>query len=210
MKSLVTIFCCTLFFGACQTLHAQDSADNSMALTINIQEDFTDTNSEIKEFSKNTDSVPDFRLKEQKIKIVGTIFQADGITPANNVTLSISQPDEDGYYSIQKEKDKRHIYHSASITTDVDGTYTFYTFIPGTVHRSGHVKSIRPVIKEEGKEAYELNAFYFDNDPLLTKYRIKRLTKKGLDKSILKLEKKEDMFVANKDIILGKDLLDCK
>ncbi|WP_452229876.1 dioxygenase family protein [Lacinutrix sp. MEBiC02404] len=210
MKSLVTIFCCTLFIGAYQTLHAQDSADNATAFAINLQEDFTDTNSDIKEFNKNTDSVPDFQLKEERIKIVGTIFQSDGITPANNVTLSISQPDEDGYYSIQKDEDKRHIYHSASITTDADGKYTFYTFIPGTVHRSGHVKSIRPVIKEAGKEAYELHAFYFDNDPLLTKYRMKRLTKKGLDKSILKLEKKEDMFVANKDIILGKDLLDCK
>lgn len=210
MKILITILYCTLFIGVHQTLIAQDSANDLNEFATNFQEDYVYTDSEIKQLNKNIDSVPDFQLKEEKIKITGTIFQSDGITPAKNVILSIYQPDEDGYYSIKKDSDKRYIYHNASIKTDADGTYVFYTFIPGTVHRSGDVKHIHPVIKEEGKEEYELNSFYFDNDPLLTKFRRKRLVKKGREKSILKLEKKEEMFIANRDIILGEDILDCK
>ena len=111
---------------------------------------------------------------------------------------------------MREDGDKRYVYHKASIKTDADGKYSIYTFIPGIVHRSGAVKHIHPMIKEEGKEAYDLNSFHFDNDPLLTKYRYKRLVKKGREKSVLKLEKKDDMFVATRDIILGEDILGCK
>ena len=206
MKSLITVFCFTLLVCVNQTLFAQDSTEDFNTFA----SDFQMKSSETKQLISNIDSVPDFHLKEEKIKITGTIFQSDGITPAKHVTLYIYQPDEDGYYDVIKENDRRLIYHSATIKTDADGKYTIYTFIPGIVHRSGDVKHIHPIIKEEGKAEYELNPFYFDNDPLLTKFRRKRLAKKGRSKSILKVEEKEDMFVATRNIILGEDILDCK
>lgn len=211
MKKLITILCLTYCISAINTLYAQDSADDLSEYSLSFLTNKNKTFNSAEENRLNSiDSIPDFQIKEEKIKITGTIYQADGITPAKNVVLYIYQPDEDGNYDMRKDGDKRNVYHQASIKTGTDGTYTFYTFIPGIVHRSGALKHIHPVIKEEGKAKYDLNSFHFDNDPLLTKYRYKRLVKKGRDKSVLKLEKKDDMFLANRDIILGEDISDCK
>jgi len=208
MKNIIIVFCFTCFISPFQTLNAQDSTHDLNEFTFNLLDSNTSNNVLEKQLN-NTDSIPDFLTKEDKIKITGTIYQADGITPAEGVELYIYQPDENGYYCIKKESDKRYVHHRASIKTDADGKYTFYTFIPGIVHRSGALRHIHPVIKEEGKKEYDLNSFYFDNDPLLTKFRIKRLKKKGRDISILKLEKTNDMFVTTRDIILGKDISAC-
>ena len=206
MKNLIIFFCFTYFFSAFQMMNAQDSGNNEV--DINYRENSSAFNA-FEQQLNNTDSIPDFLNKEEKIKITGTIYKADGITPAEGVELFIYQPDENGYYCIKKESDKRYVHHKASIKTDADGKYTFYTFIPGIVHRSGALRHIHPVIKEEGKDEYDLNSFYFDNDPLLTKFRIKRLKKKGRELSILKLDKKQDMFVATRDITLGEDISAC-
>jgi protocatechuate 3,4-dioxygenase beta subunit len=206
MKNLIFFFCLSSILSAFQMINAQDAAINEV--DINYQQNTPALNA-FEQQLNNTDSIPDFLNKEEKIKITGTIYKSDGVTPAEGVELYIYQPDENGYYCIKKESDKRYVHHKASIKTDADGKYTFYTFIPGIVHRSGALRHIHPVIKEEGKAEYDLNSFYFDNDPLLTKFRRKRLEKKGRDLSILQLEKKDDMFVANRDIILGKDLSAC-
>jgi protocatechuate 3,4-dioxygenase beta subunit len=206
MKNIIIIFCFTYFVSAFQLLNAQDSATNEYH--ISFQENSAIVNS-LKKQLNNTDSIPDLLSKEDKIKISGTIYQADGITPANGVEFFIYQPDENGNYCLKRDSDKSYVYHKASIKTGVDGKYTFYTFIPGIVHRSGALRHIHPVIKEEGKDEYDLNSFYFDNDPLLTKFRLKRLVKKGRDISVLQLEKKDALFVATRDIILGEDISAC-
>ncbi|MFD2823544.1 hypothetical protein ACFS5M_07680 [Lacinutrix iliipiscaria] len=204
MKNLILFFCFTYFISAFQTINAQDSANNiNDLLELSIHE-----NAEVQ--LNNIDSIPDFQTKENKLKLTGTIYHADGVTPAKDVVLYIYQPNEDGNYEMIEENDVRRVHHSASIKTDADGKYTFYTFIPGTVHRSGDLRHIHPVIKVLDAIEYDLNNFYFDNDPLLTKFRRKRLIKKGRGASILKLEKKEDFFVTNRDIILGQDMSSCK
>jgi len=211
MKNLITILCITYALSGFQTLKAQDSAEDFSSFSLNIHTNKNKVFNTLEENQLNsTDTIPDYDSKLEKIKISGTIYQADGVTPAKDVVLYISQPDEDGNYDMVKDGDKKYVYHKASIKTGADGKYSFYTFIPGIVHRSGALKHIHPVIKEEGKAKYDLNSFHFDNDPLLTKYRYKRLVKKGREKSVLKLEKKDDMFVATRDIILGEDISACK
>lgn len=208
MKNLVIIFCITCFISAFHTLSAQDSTHNLDKFALNYLED-SSTNNSIEKQLNNTDSIPDFISKEEKVMITGTIYQADGVTPAKDIILYIYQPDENGHYCLKRDSDKNYVHHKAAIKTDADGKYTFYTFIPGIVHRSGALRHIHPVIKEEGKDEYDLNSFYFDNDPLLTKYRLKRLVKKGRKLSILKLEQKEDMFITTRDIVLGEDISAC-
>ena len=204
MKNLIFLFCFTYFINAFQTLKAQDSANNiNDLLELSIHK-----NAEVQ--LSNIDSVPDFRTKENQLKLTGTIFHADGVTPAKDVVLYIYQPNENGDYEMIEENDVRRVHHSASIKTDADGKYTFYTFIPGTIHRSGNLRHIHPVVKVLDAIEYDMNNFYFDNDPLLTKFRRKRLIKKGREKSILILEQKEGLFMATRDIILGQDMSKCK
>src|SRR5690606_38499420 len=87
-----------------------------------------------------TDSIPDFETKTDKLILTGTIYQSDGVTPAKDVILYISQPDEDGDYVMKKDHGKRYVYHRAWVKTDADGKYTLYTFIPGNFWQNREVK----------------------------------------------------------------------
>lgn len=204
MKNLLIYFSLALFVGSFHTLTAQDSSN----LSDEIPSDYLKRNP-IYDYSEvhlnNTDSIPDFASKTDKLMITGTIYQSDGVTPAKDVILYISQPDENGFYDLKKSNGKRYVYHRGWVKTDADGRYTFYTFIPGSFLNNRELKHIHPTIKEPGKPEYELDAILFDNDPFLSKSCRKRLAKKGID-NILKPEKTETMFVATKDIILQADV----
>ncbi len=201
MKNLQNLFCFICVISMCSTLSAQE-----------IPSDFLER-SPIYDYSEaqlnNTDSIPDFETKKEKLMISGTIYQSDGVTPAKDVILYISQPDEDGDYELKSSNGKRYVHHRGWVKTDADGRYTFYTFVPGSFLHNRELKHIHPVIKEPGKPEYDMEAFLFDNDPFLSKSCRKRLAKKGID-NILKLEKKETMFVATKDIVLSQERTEYK
>lgn len=150
----------------------------------------------------NTASVPDYETKSEKLKISGTIFESDGVTPASNVILYIDQADETGDFDVRKVDDKKYVHHRAWVKTDEDGRYTFFTFIPGNDRRYNQLQQLFPVVKEPSKNAYELAAFLFDADPLLTNRCRKRLVKKGDPSRILSPKKEKDLFVVEKNIIL--------
>lgn len=155
----------------------------------------------------NTDTIPSFKDQENKLKITGTIYYNDGITPAKDVILYIYQPSEEGHFKTNKENGKKYVEHRGWVKTDEDGRYTFYTFIPGapyvplTYPRTLGMKQILPVIKEPGKPEYDFDAFIFDDDPAISSRCRKKLDRIGY-KGILKLEKQGNMYVATKDIVL--------
>lgn len=150
----------------------------------------------------NTDTIPGFDSKINKLKIHGTIFKSDGVTPAKDVILYIEQADEHGDFDLRKENDVRYVHNRGWIKTDVNGNYTFYTYIPGSDRRFNQMQQLYPSIKEPSKPEYEIASFLFDEDPLLTKFCRKRLAKKGDITRILKLKKVDGLFVTQKDIIL--------
>lgn len=203
MKNPMTFFCFVCFASVFMTLTAQESATVAEV----VPSDYLNR-SPIYDYSErqlnNTDTIPEFTTQENKLLLTGTIFQSDGVTPAKDVVLYISQPDEDGDYELKKLNDKRYIVHRGWIKTDADGKYAFYTFIPGNFWRNREVKHIHPVIKAPGKPEQEMAAFLFDNDQFLSKSCRKRLAKRGID-NILTVEKNETMFVTTKDIILAQD-----
>lgn len=150
----------------------------------------------------NIDSIPDFESKQHKLKISGTIYKSDGVTPAKNVILYIEQADENGDFDLRKQHKKRYVYHRAWVKTDTDGRYTFYTFIPGNDRRYNQLQQLFPIIKEDTKSEYPLESFLFDDDDLLSKLCRKRLAKKGDVTRILKPKLVKDMFTVEKHIIL--------
>lgn len=198
MKHLFFLLSFVTFFSFQLTLTAQESTKDSDYLTRHAIYDY-DANA-----ISNTDSIPDLESKHERFKLTGTIYLSDGVTPAKDVILYIEQPDEKGNYEMKKRDGKRYVHHRAWVKTDADGRYTFYTFMPGNYHRRGEFKHIHPVVKEEGKQAYALDAFLFDSDVSLSNYCRKRLTKKGMD-NVLTIEEKDQTFVATKDIVLKAD-----
>lgn len=151
----------------------------------------------------NTDTIPDFRSKVNKLKLTGTVYQSDGVTPAKDVIIFIEQPDENGDFDLRRSGDERYVFHRSWVKTDADGKYTFYTFVPGNDRRYNQMSQIFPIIKEKSKEEVQLASLLFDNDPLLTKRCRKRLTKKGGENRILTTTSKDGLLIAEKDIVLS-------
>ncbi|MEN3324058.1 hypothetical protein VP395_09990 [Mariniflexile soesokkakense] len=204
MKNLLTFFCFVAFATSFHTLIAQEYASVLDNVPLNYKKQNPIYNFSEKELT-NTDTVPDFNSKPNKLKISGTIYQSDGKTPAKDVVLFIYQPDEDGNYEIKKDSNrKRYVHHRAWIKTDADGRYTFYTFMPGKYLRNKELKQIHRVIKEPGKPEYDMASFFFNDDPLLPDLTL--TCRAQAVQSMLRLEKAGDMYVATKDIKLTKDV----
>ncbi len=153
----------------------------------------------------NTDTIPGFDTKEQKIKVTGTIFLSDGVTPAKDVILYIEQADENGDFDLRYQNEKRYVHNRGWIKTDADGKYTFYTYIPGNDRRYNQLQQLYPIVKAPNEEEVALTTFLFEEDPLLTKACRKRIAKHSNHSRILKPKKVNDELVAQRDIVLGQE-----
>ena len=201
MKNYILLFGIACFIGANFSIYAQETIEVSGSQPENFMErdsfyDYT------KVRLNNTDTIPGFESKKEKLKIFGTIYESDGVSPAKDVILYIEQANENGDFDLIKENDKRYVHNRGWIKTDADGHYTFYTYVPGNDRRYNQMQQLFPIIKEPSKPEYEIATFLFDEDPLLSKLCRKRLTKKGDLTRILKLKKVDGMFVTQKDIVL--------
>jgi protocatechuate 3,4-dioxygenase beta subunit len=152
-----------------------------------------------------TDTLPDFNDKGNKIEISGIIYQADGKTPAADVVLYIYHTNQQGIYAKkgdEKEWAKRHGYIRGWIKTNAHGQYKFYTLVPASYPNSTNPRHIHPVIKEPGKNEYWIDEFVFDNDPLLPEKERTRPKPVG-GPGVLKPMLKDGMLRATRHIILG-------
>ncbi|WP_100615767.1 hypothetical protein [Confluentibacter citreus] len=202
MKKLTTLLSITSLLSICFTSMAQDTASNT-----NLLADDYKNRSAIYDYSEknlnNTDTIADFQSKTGKLKITGIIYHNDGITPAKDVILYISQPDENGNYQMKRDANrKRYVHHRAWIKTDADGRYTFYTFMPGKLFRTKELKQIHRTVKEPGKPEQELAAFFFNDDPLIPELTL--ACRAEAAKSMLRIEEKDGMYIATRDIRLSK------
>lgn len=193
MKSFLSIYSFLFLFGT---------------LTANAQQDKDLQNrNPIYDYAENKitqlDTVPDYESKTNKLKITGTIYKSDGVTPAKDVLLYIEQPDEYGDFDLRKKNDKRYVHHRAWVKTDADGKYTIYTFVPGSDRRYNQPQQIFPMIKEASQPEYALDTFLFDEDPLLTRACRKKIAKNGDTSRILTLKKQDGLFVTTKNIVLS-------
>src|SRR5690349_8343556 len=152
------------------------------------------------------DTLPDYHEPGPKMKITGTIFHADGKTPARNVVLYIYHTDQKGYYSKKGNETgwgKRHGYIRGWIKTDATGKYTFYTLKPASYPSESIPAHIHPTIKEPDTNEYWIDEYLFDGDPFLSAEERARQEKRG-GSGIIKLSKDKDgILVGKRDIILG-------
>ena len=199
MKNLIVTFCLLCFYSAINPIAAQEA--NSISGYNNPIDDRDEDQ------LTSTDTIPDYRSKTDKLKLTGTIYQSDGVTPASNVILFIEQPDEDGNFDLRRSGVERYVFHRSWVKTDADGRYTIYTFIPGNDRRYNQLQQIYPLVKEPSKEVYQLETFLFDEDPLLSRVCRKRIAKKSDPTRILKPKKVDGLLVAQRDIILRSNLV---
>jgi protocatechuate 3,4-dioxygenase beta subunit len=100
----------------------------------------------------------------------------------------------------------RHGYIRGWIKSDEQGKYAIYTVRPGAYPGADEPAHIHPSIYEPGLELpYYLDAFVFDDDPLLTS--AKRQSKRNRGGSgILQPVRRGDLEVARHDVILGLNI----
>ncbi|WP_203258297.1 hypothetical protein [Hyunsoonleella ulvae] len=201
MKRVLTILILSAFLANTDLAKAQEYADTS------IQNSKTNKKRHaIYDYAESDlnsiDTIPGFNTQSDKLKITGTIFKSDGVTPASNVIFYICQADEDGDYHSKKVNGKRVLRHQGWVKTDKNGEYTFYTFVPGTVWGSKALKQIHGYVKmPNDTEVYPINHFVFDDDPFLRKSCRKKIAKRGIN-NILKLEKQDGLLVGTRNIVL--------
>jgi len=142
MKNLIYFFSITCLLGTFNLIEAQATQSY---LERSPVYDYAELN------LNNTDTIPDYDFKLNKLKITGTIYENDGQTPAKDVILFIEQPNENGDFDLRKENEKRYVNHRGWVKTNADGQYTFYTFVPGNDRRYNQLQQIFPVIKDSAQ-----------------------------------------------------------
>lgn len=156
------------------------------------------------------DTLPDFGTTKPKIKLTGTVYQANGITPAANVIIYAYQTNRAGIYKSKanaKGWAKQHGYIRGWVKTDQNGQYTFYTFRPGAYPNTSIPEHIHLTILEPGKSEYYIDSVVFDDDPFLTTEERRRLPNRG-GSGVVTVSPQEGILTAQRDIILGKNIPD--
>jgi len=157
---------------------------------------------------KPIDTLPDFRLLPNPIKISGTVYEIDGTTPARNVILYVYHTNDKGIYPKKpnlKGWGKRHGYLRGWMKTDASGKYEFYTSRPASYPNSTAPQHIHITVKESDKNEYYIEDFYFRDDPHITNNILNRKNPRG-GSGVIALANKGSIQVAKRDIILGLNI----
>lgn len=205
MKKSTFLFSLLIILCVFNTLNSQETA----AVTNDIPQNFK-KRSPVYDYTEkdlnNVDTIPDFVSKTNKLKIMGTIFESDGVTPAKNVILFIHQTDENGNFELKRENKKRYVHHRGWIKTNADGKYTFYTFVPGSYFNGKDIKQILPIIKAPGQEEKKIESYVFNDDPSLKASCREDIESTNPNRILnLTFNKEEGLFIAKRDIVLGKE-----
>jgi protocatechuate 3,4-dioxygenase beta subunit len=145
----------------------------------------------------------------QKLLVSGKVYKLDGKTPAPGVIVYYWQTDNNGLYSPSKTMDKgaeRHGHIRGWVKTDTDGNYAIYTVKPAPYPNSNNPAHIHILIKEPDIEnAYYIDEFIFDDDPLVTSQMRNSQSKRG-GSGILRLKTNGNIQTAEHNIILGLNI----
>lgn len=154
------------------------------------------------------DTLPEFERKAPKLKITGTVFKADGKTPAKGVIIYIYHTNREGIYEQKGDEKgwaKRHGFIRGWVKTGADGKYTFYTFRPASYPDRSEPEHIHITIKEPNIKEYYLDEYLFEDDSLLTS-KIRKTRENRGGSGIVKPTLQKGMLTIERNIILGQNI----
>lgn len=144
----------------------------------------------------------------ESLFIEGTIYKADGKTPAPGVILYFYHTDAGGRYTPGKnQKDaRRHGHLRAWVKSDANGRYAFTTIRPGSYPNSTNPQHIHPIIVESKNYYYWIDEYLFTDDPLLPEADKRRKSGRG-GLGVMTLAKDgKGGWSGKRDIVLGQDI----
>ncbi len=158
----------------------------------------------------STDTLPKFEDAKTKLKVTGTVYQKDGVTPAKNVIIYIYHTNNKGIYETKGNETgwaKRHGYIRGWIKTGTDGKYSFYTFRPSAYPNNTIPEHIHMTVKEPDKNEYYIEDILFEDDKYLTESHKNKL-KHRAGSGVVRLKSENGLLIAKRDVILGLNIPD--
>ena len=155
----------------------------------------------------SVDTLPEFDTPGTKIKVSGTVYKPDGVTPAPDVILYLYQTNEEGVYPTTGNEEgwgRRHGYIRGWVKTDQQGEYTFYSQMPGMY--GSEPAHIHITVLEPNGKYYWLVSYHFEGDPRLTPAEINDPDPRGGSTGILELKEDGNILAGTRDIILGRNI----
>ncbi len=126
--------------------------------------------------------------KAERITITGTVYKADGKTPAPNTLIYLYHTDVHGIYGQSGEH--RHGRYRGWMLTDERGRYEFASILPASYPNSTIAKHIHMTITTLDRKEDYVDSILFDGDRFLTA-RDRAIDRGGFD-PVLKLAKGSD------------------
>ncbi len=142
--------------------------------------------------------------KGEKMIISGTVFEADGKTPAPNVLIYLYHTDIEGYYG-RKSDEHKHGRYRGWLLTDKAGKYEFQTIKPAPYPENRFAAHIHTTLTTKNSKEDWIDNYLFEGDTLISARERADAGKKGGFNPILKLEKSANgIWTATRDIQLWK------
>lgn len=158
----------------------------------------------------SSDTSPGWNQPGQKLLVHGTIYHNDRQTPAPGVLLYYYHTDIHGVYASREELDPRvvrHGYIRGWVKSDEEGHYALYTVRPAPYPNTDMPAHIHPSIREPDiGNAYYIDEFVFDDDPLLTPEKRADLPDRGGSGILTLVPRGDGLQGAQHDIILGMNI----
>ncbi len=216
MKLFIHTLLCTVLAGQFSGCVGQVSKEKDPTTT--LSKDF-DTNPPFYYKIPNqpiaVDTSAGWKVNGQKILLTGTVYEANGTTPAKGALLYYYHTNPQGVYEVapgeplnmpKNALGQTHGYMRGWIQTGADGTYEIYTVLPGSYPSRKEPAHVHISVKEPHVETpYYLDDFVFDHDPLLTSKERNQLENRG-GSGVIRFVHHENLWVGERDIYLGRNI----
>lgn len=139
--------------------------------------------------------------RDQPMIISGTVFEADGKTPAPNTLIYFYHTDTEGLYGQNGET--RHGHFRSWMLTDKQGRYQFHSIRPAPYPERKFAAHVHMTVTTQKLKEDWVDSILFEDDHLISTQERNAAGKKGGFQPIVKLEKNADgIWHAVRDIQL--------
>jgi protocatechuate 3,4-dioxygenase beta subunit len=129
----------------------------------------------------------------EPLLLSGTIFQPDGVTPAEGITLFVYHTDTRGYYYPNQFEGGQRMKPRLRgwMRTRDDGRYEFRTIKPGGYPGRTDPAHIHVTLSGPGYPEYWIDSYWFEGDSRITAEQRAKLSGRGGFHSIIALKRDE-------------------
>ena len=150
---------------------------------------------------------PKFDLATEKdkgdlMKIGGTVYQADGKTPAANTLIYLYHTDTEGYYG-RTSNEHKHGRYRGWMLTNRDGRYAFVTIKPAPYPEQRWAAHIHMTVTTPTAREDWIDSILFEGDRLINSHERTEAGRRGGFNPIVTLKKGDGgLYYATRDIQL--------